>query len=173
MTHNNTYMGIYRSFAEVEVAIRKLQDAGFTTKCLSVIGRDDGADKNTAACYNTGGGIEYDERFNDSWTRIRTLLSSWGFFWSFKGGLLHVGGLLVLAMAKAQKDNKDTEDSVFGTALSGIGIPADSIAQYEKVLQNNQLLLCAQGTLEEINFANAIFIETQPLNGTLHHEGDE
>lgn len=173
MTHYSTYIEIYRNFAEIELAVCKLHDKGFEMKCLSIIGKDDGSDEHMAACYNMGDGLKCHDIFDDSWTRIRDLLSGWGFFWSIESGLVHVGGPLVQAMVTAQTGNGNVEGmSIIRSALSSIGIESDSIVQYENALLNNQLLMCAHGTSEEMDSAYPIFIETQPINGTLHHEAD-
>lgn len=172
MAHNNTYIAIYRTFAETEVAIRQLQDAGFHLKRISVIGKDDGTDKHIATCYNTGHGLKYHAKSDSSWMRIRDLLSSWGFFWSMESGPMHVVGPLVQTIVAIQEGRGGMEGmSAIGAALSGIGIPKDSIVQYEEALMNNQLLLCARGPLDEIDRAHAVLMESKPINGTLHHDG--
>ncbi|MBN1453757.1 MAG: hypothetical protein JW963_22275, partial [Anaerolineales bacterium] len=59
--------------------------------------------------------------------------------------------------------------SCFEASLSGIGIPQESLIQYEKALMNNQVLVFIQGTLNEINYAQAILNETKSINHTIHH----
>lgn len=174
MTQYSTYMEIYKTFADAEVAICKLHDKGFEMKCLSVIGRDDGTNRHMAACYNMGDGLKCHEKSDDAWTRIQGLLSGWGFFWSIGSGLVHVGGPLVEAMVKAQTECDHLGGmTVFSSALSSIGINADSIIQYEDVLLDNQLLLCAHGTSKQMDSAYPIFIEAQPIHGALLHEADD
>jgi hypothetical protein len=162
---------MYKTFADTEVAIKHLQDAGFQLKLLSVAGKDDGTDKHMASCYNTGHGLKYHAKSDSSWARMRDLLSGWGFFWSLDGGPVHVVGPLVQAIVAVQEGTGSIDGmNEFGTALFGFGIPTDSIVAYENALKNHQFLLCARGPLAELDRAHSILLETEPTNGTVHHD---
>lgn len=59
--------------------------------------------------------------------------------------------------------------SDFGAGLATIGIPRDSIVQYERALMDNRLLLFVDGAIDEIDRAYYALVETNHLNGTLHY----
>jgi hypothetical protein len=49
-----------------------------------------------------------------------------------------------------------------------MGIPKDSVLQYELALQTDQFLLMVHGTSSEVAKAKAIIDGTEPVNVTLH-----
>ena len=86
------------------------------------------------------------------------------------GGLLLVMGPLVKAIVAGQETSSPVPGtSDFGAGLWGIGIPPDSIAQYEVALMNKQFLLFVDGAVDDIERAHYALTDTRLLNGTLHH----
>jgi hypothetical protein len=166
----NTYTAVYTTFAETEAAITQLQSAGFDMKRLSVAGTDHGMEKHLAGCYNTGNGLRYAGTCGLQWTRLSTKLSGWGEFLSSENGLVLVMGPLVQAIVTGQEDNSPiTGMGDFGAGLSAIGIPIDSIVQYERALMNHKFLLFVDGDVDEIDRAHHALVKTNPVNGALHH----
>jgi hypothetical protein len=60
--------------------------------------------------------------------------------------------------------------SVIGAALFSIGIPNDSIVQYETSLKANKFLLIAHGSSEEVEQARKILATTKAVETIVHHE---
>jgi hypothetical protein len=62
--------------------------------------------------------------------------------------------------------------SALGAGLYGLGIPKDSILQYETALKTDKFLLLAHGSQEEIAKAKDILDRTSP--GTIeHHQANQ
>jgi hypothetical protein len=61
--------------------------------------------------------------------------------------------------------------SAIGAGLYGMGIPKDSVVQYELALTTDQFLLMVHGTHLEVVKAKAIIDGTQPISVTLHSAG--
>ena len=61
--------------------------------------------------------------------------------------------------------------SAIGAGLYGMGIPKDSVVQYELALKTDQFLLMVHGTHPEVVKAKAIIDGTQPISVTLHSAG--
>ena len=57
--------------------------------------------------------------------------------------------------------------SAIGAGLIGIGIPKDSVVQYELALKTDKFLLMVHGTASEVEKAS-IFASTEPVSVTLH-----
>jgi len=57
--------------------------------------------------------------------------------------------------------------SAMGAGLYGLGIPKDSIVQYETALKIDKFVLIAHGSLDEITNAKEILKRTKPE--TLEH----
>ena len=49
-----------------------------------------------------------------------------------------------------------------------MGIPKDSVLQYEMALKTDQFLLMVHGTAEEVETVRRIIESTRPVNVTLH-----
>ena len=60
--------------------------------------------------------------------------------------------------------------SALGAALYSIGIPKDSIMQYETALKSDKFLVIAHGTADEVAKAKSI-LETSGASQILVHQG--
>ena len=58
--------------------------------------------------------------------------------------------------------------SAIGAALYGIGIPKDSVIQYEAVIKADGFLVMARGSSEELGRARKILGEANPSSNELH-----
>ena len=60
--------------------------------------------------------------------------------------------------------------SALGGALASIGIPNNSIVQYETQVKNGRILLIAHGTTEDVERAKELLDETDATSATVHAE---
>ena len=60
--------------------------------------------------------------------------------------------------------------SALGAALFSIGIPENSVLQYETQVKNGKLLLVAHGTSEEVESAKDLLDQTEVNSTTFHGE---
>ena len=58
--------------------------------------------------------------------------------------------------------------SAIGAGLYGMGIPKDSVVQYEAALKTDKFLLMVHGTAAEVEKARDIIESTRPVTVTLH-----
>jgi hypothetical protein len=58
--------------------------------------------------------------------------------------------------------------SAVGAGLYSMGIPKDSVLQYETALKTDKFLLMVHGTAREVETARSILETTRPVNVTLH-----
>jgi NAD-dependent SIR2 family protein deacetylase len=58
--------------------------------------------------------------------------------------------------------------SAIGAGLYGMGIPKDSVIQYEMALKTDNFLLMVHGTSQEVAKAKEIIEGTSPINIGLH-----
>jgi hypothetical protein len=59
--------------------------------------------------------------------------------------------------------------SALGGALASIGIPKNSVIQYETALKADKFLLLAHGTADEVARAKSIIDGTRPAEAAVHH----
>lgn len=172
MADKHICVAIYMTPDQADEAFSRLQVAGCDMDLLSFVGRDYW--KDMIGSRNTGGRFQYRGNLGPFWERLWSILRGWGVFWFFENGPVLVAGPLVRTIIATQEEGRgDRQSSGFEGALSGIGIPQESLVQYEKALMNNQILVFIQGTLNEINHAQAILEETKAINHTIHHNSTD
>jgi len=58
--------------------------------------------------------------------------------------------------------------SAIGAGLYSLGIPKDSVVQYETALKTDKYLLIVHGTAELVEKARIVIEKTQPIKVTVH-----
>jgi hypothetical protein len=163
ITHNNAVVAIYKSHTEAEAAVKELQQSGFDMKKLSIVGRDYHTDENVVGYYNTGDRMKY-------WGKLGAF---WGGFWGLLfgsalfvipgiGPLLMAGPIVGWIVAGLEGAVVMGGLSALGAGLYSIGIPKDSIVQYETAVKSGKYVLIAHGSLAEIDQAKQIISGTKP-----------
>lgn len=153
----DTVVAVFADHPSAEAAIKKLTGTGFDMKNLSVVGKGYHTDEKVVGFYNAGDRIKF-------WG---TRGAFWGGFWGlFLGGLFVtvpvVGQVVVLgylaAIAIAAIENAVIVGgiSALAAALYSIGIPKDSVVQYETALKADGFLVMAHGSEADIARAKTI-----------------
>ena len=169
MEKADTVIAIFVDHNSAEAAVKKLTAAGFEMKNLSVVGKGYQTDEKVVGFYNEGDRIKF-------WG---TRGAFWGGLWGmFFGGLFLtipvVGHVIVLgylaSMAIYGIGNAIVVGglSALGAALYGIGIPKDSVIQYETAVKADSFLVMAHGTAEEMARAKSILGTANPSRIDLH-----
>jgi hypothetical protein len=165
MEKTDTVIAVFADHNSAEAAVKKLTAADFKMQNLSVVGKGYQTDEKVVGFYNEGDRIKF-------WgTR--------GAFWGvFFGGLFLtipvVGHVVVLgylaSMAIYGIGNAIVVGglSALGAALYGIGIPKDSVIQYETAVKADSFLVMAHGPAEEIARAKAILSTLKPSRLDVH-----
>ena len=163
MENTDTVIAVFADHNAAETAVKKLTAAGFEMKNLSVVGKGYHTDEKVVGFYNMGDRVKF-------WG---TRGAFWGGLWGlFFGGLFLtipvVGHVVVLgylaAMAFSGIENAVVVGglSALGAALYSIGIPKDSVIQYETALKADHFLVMAHGATEEMARAKAILGTANP-----------
>ena len=84
------------------------------------------------------------------------------------GPVVLLGYLATVAIATVENAVLVGGLSVVGAALFSIGIPKDSVIQYETALKADSFLVMAHGTAEEMARAKAILGTVNPSRVDLH-----
>jgi hypothetical protein len=91
------------------------------------------------------------------------------FFWVPGVGPLVVAGPLVSWILAALESAAIVGGlSALGAGLYSIGIPKDSIIQYETALKADKFLVIAHGTQNEVSKAHDILKKTNVIETTMH-----
>ena len=134
-------------------------------KKLSIVGKDYHTEEHVVGYYTTGDRMLYWGKLGAFWGGFWGLLLGSAFFWVPGVGQLLVAGPLVMWIVGALEEAAVVGGlSALGAALFSIGIPKNSVLQYETEVKNGKLLLVAHGTPEEVERAKDILHQTQGDN---------
>jgi hypothetical protein len=162
-------IAVFADHPAAEAAVKKLTESGFEMKHLSVVGKGYHTDEQVLGFYNIGDRVKF-------WG---TRGAFWGGLWGlFFGGLFLtipvVGHVVVLGYLAATAFSA-VEGAVLtggltalGAALYSIGIPKDSVLQYETAIKADGFLVMVHGTSDEVVRAKAILGTSDPSSLEVH-----
>ncbi len=171
----NSVVAVFDSHDQAELAIGKLQKDGFDKKQLSIVGKDMHTEEHVVGYYNAGERMLYWGKQGAFWGGF------WGGMWAILfgsayflvpgiGPLLVAGPLVVWIVGVLEGAAIVGGVSALGAALASIGIPKNSVVQYETEVKNGKLLLVAHGTAEEVENAKELLDQTHAKTATVHGE---
>jgi len=174
MENTDTVVAVFADHPAAEAAIKKLTTAGFDMKSLSVVGKGYHTDEKVVGFYNTGDRIKF-------WG---TRGAFWGAFWGlFLGGLFVavpvVGPVVVLGYFASIVIGAIENAVVVGgisalvAALYSIGVPKDSVIQYETLLKADNFMVMAHGPVADIARAKSILGTLNPTHLEVHAKAAE
>jgi uncharacterized membrane protein len=168
MLETNSVVAIYGTHAQAEEAVKELQRSGFDMKKLSIVGKDYHTDESVVGYYNTGDRMKYWGTHGAFWGGLWGML--FGAFFMIPGvGPILVAGPLVAWIVGALEGAVVVGGlSALGAGLYSIGIPKDSVVQYEAALKADKFLLVAHGTVDEVAKAEGIMQTINPIKITVH-----
>ena len=169
MLKSDTIVAIFAEHQTAELAVKKLAASGFEIKDLSLVGKGYHTDEKVVGFYNAGDRVKF-------WGSRGAF---WGGFWGlFFGGLFltiplvgHVvvlGYLATILIAGIENAVLVGGLSAIGATLYSIGIPKDSVLQYETDVKADSFLVMARGTPDEITRAKDILRSINPTRLDVH-----
>jgi hypothetical protein len=170
MSQNNSVVADNPSHTAAEAAIKELQKSGFDLKKLSIAGRDYHTDEHVVGYYNVGDRMKVWGKTGAFWGGVWGLFFGSAFFWVPGLGPLLVAGPLVSWIVGALEGAVVVGGlSAIGASLYSLGIPKDSILQYETDLKAGKFVLLAHGSVEDAARAKDILTRTDPAK-LEHHQ---
>ena len=157
MLLENSVVAVFSKHSQAEDAVKQLQKAGFDMKALSIVGKGYHTEENVVGYYNAGDRMLYWGTQGAFWGGFWGLLFGSGFFLIPGIGPVLVAGPMVAAIVGALESAAVVGGfSAIGAALVSIGIPNDSILQYEASIKSGQFLMVVNGTFDEIERAKVL-----------------
>ena len=171
MTKKDAIVAVFASHQAAEAAVRKLSESGLNTAHFSIIGKGYHSEEKVVGFYNTGDRIMF-------WGKNGAI---WGGLWGlFVGGMMMtvplIGSVVVLghlaAMVFAAVEGAVVTGglSALGAAIFSIGIPENSVIEYEAALKTDAFLIVAHGPVEEMARAKATLKALEPARLDLHQD---
>ena len=170
-TKNDAIVATFPNHSEAETAVRKLADGGMNMKQFSIIGKGYHTEEKVIGFYNAGDRITF-------WGENGAI---WGGLWGlFFGGMMLtipvIGPVVVLghlaAMVFAAVEGAVVVGgiSALGAALFSIGLPENSIIEYEEALKTDGFLIIANGSADDMARAKTILVLSNATRIDLHQD---
>ena len=157
METTDTVIAVFADHNAAEAAVKKLTASGFEMKKLSVVGKGYHTDEKVVGFYNMGDRVKFWGKRGAFWGGL------WGLFFGglfmtvpVVGHVIVLGYLAAVAISAVESAVMVGGLSALGAALYSIGIPKDSVIQYEAALKADSFLVMAHGTAEEMARAKEI-----------------
>jgi uncharacterized membrane protein len=157
METKNSVVAIYDTHDKAETAVKELQKSGFTMKNLSIVGKDYHSEENVVGYYNAGDRMVFWGKRGAFWGGLFGFMFGSAFFFIPGIGPLIVLGPLVSWIVGALEGAVVVGGiSALGAALYSVGIPKDSVIEYESALKADKFLVIAHGTPAQVTNAHLI-----------------
>jgi uncharacterized membrane protein len=169
MTQQDAVVAIYDTHVGAEEAIKKLQNKGIDMRTLSIVGKDTHTDEHAVGYYNTGDRMKYWGKTGAFWGGFWGLLFGSAFFAiPGIGPILAAGPIVAWIVGALEGAAVVGGVSAIGAGLYSIGIPKDSVVQYELAIKTDKYLVMVHGSTSEVEKARGILESTRALGVTVH-----
>lgn len=169
MTTHSAAVAIFQRHSHAEQAVKKLGNAGFDISKINIVGKGCHTEEKVVGFYNAGNRISFWGKYGAFWGAL------WGLF---VGGLFmtvpvigpivvlgHLGAIVVGAVEGAVLGGGL---SAIGAALVSIGIPKNSVVEYEKAVKTDSFLVMVDGSPAEVDRAKTILATESPSRLDVH-----
>jgi len=173
MIKNNAIVAVYKTHTEAETAVKELRNAGFNMRKLSIVGQDYHTTEDVVGYYNAGDRMKAWGKAGAFWGGIWGMLFGSAFFFIPGIGPVVMAGPIVSWIVGALEGAVVVGGlSTIGAGLFSIGIPKDSILQYETALKTGKFILIVHGTPAETVQVRQIVRNTNPEAVEEHQPSD-
>jgi hypothetical protein len=169
MEKADTIIAVFADHNAAEAAVKKLAATGFDMKHLSIVGKGYETDEKVVGFYNIGDRVKFWGKRGAFWGGL------WGLFFGglfltipVVGHVVVLGYLASIAISAVESAIMVGGLSALGAALYSIGIPKDSVIQYETALKADSFLVMAHGVAADIARAKAILATGNPSRLDVH-----
>ncbi len=182
----NTAVATYATQSRADDALRHLQTAHFPMRKVSMFGRDQSSQEHVIGFYvlgrdysseervlglpNVAQGMKFFGQRETLWGR------SWGALYGSAlfiiPGLGHVvvlGPLVQWIVDALEAEGRFGDMTVLGVALEGAGIPKVNIRRYEAAVAEDQFMVLAHGTTEEVVAATRLLERAERRSVDQHY----
>jgi hypothetical protein len=172
VSENDSVIAVYETHSRAEAVLKDLQRAGYDMKRLSVAGKDYHTEEHAVGYYNAGDRMKRWGKPGAFWGGFWGLLFGSAFFAIPGIGPVLIAGPLASWIVGAFEGAAIAGGlSALGAGLYSIGIPKDSIVEYEAAIKADKFLLLAHGKPDALEKAIRIMRAAKPTAVALHEAG--
>ncbi len=168
----DSVVAVFPDHGAAEAAVKKLTAAGFALKGISIVGKGYHTEETVTGFYNMGDRVRFWGGRGAFWGGL------WGLFFGgvfltipLTGPVVVVGYLAAAVVSMLEGAVMVGGLSALGAALAGIGIPRDSLLQYETAIAADGFLVMAHGTAGDMAQAEYVLKGANPSHLELHSGG--
>jgi hypothetical protein len=169
MANTDSVVAVFADHQGADSAIKQLTSAGFATKDLSVVGKGYHTDEKVMGFYNAGDRVKFWGLRGAFWGGL------WGLFFGglfltipIVGHVVVLGYLAATVLSGVESAVMVGGLSAIGAAIYSMGIPKDSVVQYESAVKADGYLVMARGDAAEVARAKAILASNNPTRLDVH-----
>ena len=152
-----------------ELAVKALVQAGVDMKQLSIIGRGYHTEENVVGFYNADGRIRFWGKYGAFWGSLWGLFGAGIFLFSpITGPVMALGALAVIVLSAVEGALAFGGSSAIGAAIYSMGIPENSVLEYERALKADSFLVIVHGTAGDVARAKTILATVSPTHLDVH-----
>ena len=174
MGHIGSIVAVFADHSAAEAAVKKLAAGGFDMKELSVVGKGYHTEEKVVGFYSNGDRITFWGARGAFWGGL------WGLFFGglfltvpILGHVVVLGYLAATLVSGIESAALVGGMSAIGAALYGLGVPKDSVLQYETAVKADRFLVMAHGSTAQIASAKAILARLAPSQLEIHSPATE
>jgi hypothetical protein len=169
MAQNDAVIAVFTDHQGAEAGIKKLAEADFDMKKLTLVGKGYHSEEKVVGFYNLGDRVKFWGKYGAFWGGLWGLLFG-GIFVTVTGvgPVVVLGYLAAIVLSGIETAVVVGGVSALGAALYSIGIPKDSVLNYETAVKADGFLVMAHGTAEEMARAKAILNTANPSRLDVH-----
>ena len=165
----NAVVAVFTRHQDAEEAVRKLASGGFDMTHYSIVGQGFHSEEKVVGFYNIGDRIKFWGKNGAFWGGL------WGLFFGgifltipTVGPVMVLGHLAAMVVAAVEGAVLFGGLSALGAALFSIGIPKDSVIEYEQAVKADGFLVVAHGSAEDMARSKAVLESSNPARIDLH-----
>jgi hypothetical protein len=163
----------FETHQEAERAVKELEKSGHDMKKLSIVGTDYCKEDQVIGYYNMGDRVEFWGSRGAFWGGLWGMLFSSAFFFVPGIGPLVLAGPIVSMIVGGLEGAVALGGlTAVGAAIYSMGIPRDSVLEYETDLKSHKFLLIAHGTAREAEEAREALHNAGFTQAEMHGAAD-
>lgn len=161
-TEKNSVVAVYNTHVEAEEAVKELQKSGFDMRQLSIVGKDYQTEEDVVGYYTTGDRMKKWGGAGAFWGGLWGVMFGSAFFLIPGIGPLLAAGPLVAWIVGALEGAVVVGGlSALGAGLYSIGIPEDSIIEYETHIKSGKYVVITHGSVGDVARSKETLASTQ------------
>ncbi len=156
-------VAIYETHTEAENAVRELQKSGFDMQKLSIVGKDYQMEEDVIGYYTMGDRMKAWGKSGAFWGGLWGMMFGSAFFLiPGIGPILAAGPVVAWIVGVLEGAVVVGGLSALGAGLYSIGIPEDSILEYETQIKAGKFVVIAHGLPDEVSRIQSVLANTEP-----------